>query len=99
MLTAIARRITKIERQIEKAAGEIRAKDCNCFQHVCAISGKLSEFEAEMTKTCPVHGFRRLRPPIVILDVGPDDPDRRRVGELLDRYHTQNEEYERGEQN
>lgn len=97
MLAAIVRRISKIENQIDKAAKEIRAKDCNCFGHVDFIPGRLAEFEAEMNKTCPVHGFRRLSYPILIFDE-PDEQDKPRFDELLDRYHKGCEEYERREQ-
>jgi hypothetical protein len=95
VLAAIVKRVYRIERQIENAGREMRAQDCICFQSVVAVWGKLAEFEAEMNKTCPVHGFRRLKHPIVIVDDGPNDPDLPRINELIDRYERRYEEYER----
>ena len=98
MLTAIGRRIKRIENQIDSAARERWAKDCNCFAFVSLFGGNLAEFEAEMIKMCPVHGFRRLQHPILIVNGGPNDPNYSRIRELIDRYETHYAEYDRRRQ-
>ena len=52
------KRLEKLEQQMAEIARRESAANCNCRTHTLAAAAEY--FAAEMNKTCPVHGFRRL---------------------------------------
>jgi len=52
------RRLEKLEQKLADLARQEALANCNCLTRTFAYSTKI--FEAEMNKTCPAHGFRRL---------------------------------------
>jgi hypothetical protein len=59
-LPSLRKRLVKAEHMLAHLAkGESGAK-CICQMVTVASPDRTEEFEAEMNRTCPVHGFRRL---------------------------------------
>jgi hypothetical protein len=52
------RRLEKLEQKLADLARQETLANCNCRERIFVNSTKV--FEAEISKTCPVHGFRRL---------------------------------------
>ena len=55
----LEKRLTKIEQRLLDVARE-QLGDCNCRKFSCASASNLEEFEEEMNRPCPAHGFRNL---------------------------------------
>jgi hypothetical protein len=59
-------------------------------------SDQPEEFEAEINRKCPVHGFRDLGGPIIVIRITDNLGERFRVDDLLDEYKApRKSEYER----
>jgi hypothetical protein len=57
------KRLEKLEQQLAEIKRRESPAKCNCKSFTLAASSEAASsdyFEAEMNKTCPVHGFRRL---------------------------------------
>jgi len=92
-LAGLRRRLEKAEKVLAETAEGERLADCICKVRdvsppTIAFSNKPEEFEAEMKKKCPVHGFRHLGHIVAIRFVAPGRKDERgRLDELLDEYY------------
>ncbi len=53
------KRLEKLEQKLADLARQEALANCNCLPLTFATSQQRL-FEAEMNKTCPVHGLRRL---------------------------------------
>jgi len=73
--SSLRKRLAKLEQEQADRAKVEELADCNCpevksVMPFLAVSPEA--FEAEMNKTCPVHGFRRLGPIHSIVFVEPN---------------------------
>jgi len=73
-LPGLGKRLARVERVVADAARRERLTGCICKRHPFDRTLIISpeEFEAEMNRTCPVHGFRRMGELIIIEFVSPD---------------------------
>jgi hypothetical protein len=96
------KRLERLEEKYADFARQEALADCICQTLTFAFSTKI--FEAEMNKTCPAHGFRRLGQ-ITIVRIVPtrkdraDSVDERSVGldELVKEYMRRLAEVEQAE--
>lgn len=98
-LPGLRRRLAKVENALAEAAEREKLADCICkvwgkSPITWACSEQPEQFEAEMNRKCPVHGFRNLGHilPTIITD---DPGERFRLHDLLDEYYARKSEYER----
>ncbi|SRR5579872_368534 len=60
----MGRNLEKRLRNVEEKLTEIRKQEmlanCNCHAVVSVSRGMEKEFEAELNRTCPAHGFREV---------------------------------------
>ena len=84
------RRLARIEKRLGKELGKLNLRNCNCREVTYLVEGKEQEFEAEMNRSCPAHGFRDLG--IVVIE---DWHDSRAVQELQQEYHRRHVDAER----
>jgi hypothetical protein len=61
-LHGLQKRMARVEQMLAHVAIAEELRKCICvkFTSVTANEHELDEFESEMNRTCPVHGFRRL---------------------------------------
>src|SRR3989442_523478 len=59
-LPSLRKRLAKVEQKLVDVATEQESAKCNCRDFTFADEHCPEEFEAEMNRTCPAHGFRRL---------------------------------------
>ena len=52
------KRLETLEQKMADLMRPEALANCTCREYTCALLPKV--FEAEMNRTCPVHGFRRL---------------------------------------
>lgn len=64
-LANLSRRLAKVEREAAKRARRKELANCNCEFLMVAVAKDPEEFEAEMNRTCPAHGFRYLGPHLI----------------------------------
>ena len=58
-LLSLSRQLAKVEREQADRARRKKLANCICGDPTIAVSTAPERFEAEMNRTCPVHGFRR----------------------------------------
>jgi hypothetical protein len=56
----LSKRLAKLEQTLANLNRRQRSVACICTKAILATSGQATEFETEMNRICPVHGFRRL---------------------------------------
>jgi hypothetical protein len=69
-LSSLRKRLAKLEQEQADRAKVVELANCNCPELKCAVPFLAvcpAKLEAEMNKTCPVHGLRRFGQ-IAILD-------------------------------
>ncbi len=59
-LLGLRRRLARVERTLANIAKREEMADCICQEMTVVMPDQPEKFEAEMNRTCPVHGFRRL---------------------------------------
>ena len=59
-LLSLSRQLAKVERKQADRARREKLANCICGGTIIALSLAPELFEAEMNRTCPVHGFRRF---------------------------------------
>jgi hypothetical protein len=59
-LSSLGRRLAKVEQKLAERARREKLANCICGAAIIAVSTAPEQFEAEMNRTCPAHGFRRL---------------------------------------
>jgi len=96
------RRLERLEQKLADLARQEALANCNCPRFT--FVGSTETFKAEMNKTCPAHGFRRLGQ-ITIVQIAStqkdraDSVDERSVGleELVNEYDRRLAEVEQAE--
>jgi hypothetical protein len=58
--SSLSRQLAKVERKLANRARREKLANCICGGTIIALSMATEQFEAEMNRTCPVHGFRRF---------------------------------------
>jgi hypothetical protein len=66
-LSSLSRRLAKVEQKLADSARREKLVNCICGDTIIAVSTAPEQFEAEMNRTCPVHGFRRLEKIIPVI--------------------------------
>jgi hypothetical protein len=85
-LPGLRKRLAKVERQLASIARDA-PRECNCRSATVANPDHPEEFEAEMNRTCPAHGFRRLGWLAVIEHIGRRGDERSaKLDQLLKTY-------------
>jgi hypothetical protein len=69
-LSSLDRRLAKVEQRLTDRARRKKLANCICREGTQAAEAE--EFEVEMNRTCPVHGFRRLGKITPLVYVNPD---------------------------
>jgi hypothetical protein len=80
--------MAKVEQTLANLAeGESEAK-CICKTMTVVFPDDAEEFEAEMNRTCPAHGFRRLGTIVRVRFVDADgtEPENAKLDQLLETY-------------
>jgi hypothetical protein len=85
-LLGLQRRLAKVERELASRAGREEPRECNCRTETVADPDKPEEFEPEMNRTCPAHGFRRLGLLVEINYIGRRDQGSAKLAHLLQTY-------------
>jgi hypothetical protein len=99
-LAGLRRRLEKAEKALAETTQQENLANCTCkvgakSRPMIVRSDQPEELEAEMNQKCPVHGFRDLGTPIIVIRIT-DTPDERfRVDDLLDEYNARKSEYQR----
>lgn len=70
-LSSLGRRLARVEQQLTERKRRAELGNCNCPEITIALPHLAEEFKAEMNRTCPVHGFRRLGKLLVVSFVEP----------------------------
>ncbi len=86
-LSALRKRLAKIERDLAQMETRKELAHCLCRKVTQALDPE--EFEAEMNRTCPVHGVRRLGQLLIIRMINPDRslaPESVKLHQLVDKY-------------
>jgi hypothetical protein len=88
---SLERRLAKVERELTQIESEQRLLDCICNKPVILSGARsVAHFRAEMNRTCPSHGFRRLNIMRLVLvrpaDDGPKIVEEPAVEEVLNEY-------------
>jgi hypothetical protein len=99
-LTGLRRRLEKAEKALEETAEQEKLANCICkvgakSRPMIVRSDQPEELEAEMNQKCPVHGFRDLGAPIIVIRITDLPCERFKVDDLLDEYKARKSEYER----
>jgi hypothetical protein len=101
-LTGFRRRLAKVEQALAETAEQEKQVSCICIPNgarliTIAFSNKPEEFEADMNRKCPAHGFRSLGEIMVLTVVGPGQKkdERCRLDDLLADYRAREAEYSR----
>jgi hypothetical protein len=88
-LRSLRRRLAKVERELVDSARQEKLTNCICLANIIAVSTDPEQFEAEMNRPCPVHGFRRLGKIIAVNLRCTDGSEREevaRLGQLIETY-------------
>ena len=87
-LSSLSRRVAKLEQQrADRKRGEQLA---NCICCESTMTHEAEKFEAEMNRTCPVHGFRRLGIIVTMTIIESDGTvaeESVKLRQLVDTYH------------
>lgn len=59
-LHGLRKRLANVEQGLATIAKQEGVSNCICSPATLALPDQPEEFEAEMNRKCPVHGFRRL---------------------------------------
>lgn len=82
MLKSLQRRLAKAEQRGALIARRRKPAGCICDNTFFVVHGP-EQFETEINRPCPAHGFRRLSDFVVFV---PDEPERTRLEELMAAY-------------
>jgi hypothetical protein len=101
-LVGFRKRLERVEKVVAETVELENSADCICIPRgagfsITAFTNKPEEFEAEMNRMCPTHGFRSLGNIMVFRVVRPGQKkdERCRLDDLLDEYKARKSEYER----
>lgn len=99
-LTGLRRRLEKAEKALAETAEQEKLANCICkvgakSRPTIVRSDQPEELEAEMNQKCPVHGFRDLGAPIIVIRLTDLPNERFRIDDLLDEYKARKLAYER----
>jgi hypothetical protein len=85
----LRRRLDIIERHLAESARRDQLANCNCPEILVALPHQVEELEAEMNRSCQVHGLRRPKKLLVVSFVNPDTSvteESVKLGELVAKY-------------
>ena len=68
-LPSLKRRLARIEKVVASRAREQELQECTCGAGVMVWTGQVGQLKADLERTCPAHGFRRVR--IMLMRVMP----------------------------
>src|ERR1019366_524822 len=88
-LSSLSRRLAKVEQKLADSARREKLVNCICGDTIIAVSTAPEQFEAEMNRTCPVHGFRRFGEICAVMfgcTDGPETEEEAKLGQLLETY-------------
>jgi hypothetical protein len=86
-LSGQRKRLAKVERELASILRPEPPSECNCGSSTVASPDKAEEFEAEMNRTCPTHGVRRLGWLAIIEHIGRrGDHGAGRLAQLVETY-------------
>jgi hypothetical protein len=98
-LAGLRRRLEKAEKALAETVEQEKMANCICKKSRPMIvrSDQPEELEVEMNQKCPVHGFRHLGTPLIVIRCSDTDlPDERfRIDDLLDEYKARKSAFER----
>ncbi len=101
-LAGLRRRLAKVEKTLAETVEQEKLASCICkvgakCRPTIVRSDQPEEFEAEMNRKCPVHGFRHLDGPMIVIRLTdlPNERQRLRIDDLLDEYRARKLQYER----
>jgi hypothetical protein len=99
-LTGLRRRLEKAEKALAETVEQKKLANCICkvgakSRPMIVRSDQPEELEAEMNQKCPVHGFRDLGAPIIVIRITDLPNERFRVDDLLDEYNARKAEHQR----
>ena len=99
-LAGLRRRLEKAEKALAESVEQEKLANCICkigakARPMIVRSDLPEELEAEMNQKCPVHGFRDLGFPILVIRITDLPGERFRVDDLLDEYKARKSAYER----
>lgn len=86
---SLDRRLTKVEQELTSRERRRELANCTCREVTVALPNQIEEFEAEMNRTCPAHGFRRLGQILALSFVKPDrtvTEESIKLAQLLEKY-------------
>jgi hypothetical protein len=58
--SSLNRRLAKVEQKVADRVSREELANCICCEMTVLLPEDAKEFEGEMNRTCPVHGFRRF---------------------------------------
>jgi hypothetical protein len=58
--SSLSRQLATVEQKLANRARREKLANCICGDWIIVVSMAPQLFEAEMNRTCPVHGFRRF---------------------------------------
>jgi hypothetical protein len=82
------KRLAKVEQQLADRARRAELANCHCRGMTMVFTPE--QFEAEMNRTCPAHGFRRLGTILAVGFVKPDKTVTEESAKLMQRVETYN---------
>lgn len=88
-LSSLSRRLAKVEQKLADSARREKLVNCICGDTIIAVSTAPEQFEAEMNRTCPVHGFRRFGKICAVMfgvTDGPETKEEAKLRQLLETY-------------
>jgi hypothetical protein len=71
-LPGLRKRLARVEKVLAQTAKQKELASCICQDLTFALPHEAEQFEAEVNRTCPVHGFRRLGQILPVTFVKPD---------------------------
>jgi hypothetical protein len=87
-MRGLQKRLARVEQTLANIAKREKMANCICRDCTLVLPHEPEKFEAEMNRTCPVHGFRRLGQIMQVVFIGPDGvaEESAKLDELLEIY-------------
>ncbi len=90
-LSSLSKRLAEVEQQVAERTKREELANCICrTSKPGTFAHNAEKFEAEMNRTCPVHGLRRLGDVIAVTFVNPDgtlSEESIKLSQLIDTYN------------
>jgi hypothetical protein len=82
-ILSLWKRLARVEQILSNLVEHEQLANCTCRKSTVAYAAKPEEFQAEMNRTCPAHGFRSLGMIVHVDTVGRASP---KLTQLLETY-------------